>query len=478
MSSILYFLFLQNEIEVIEENEGLGTADWVGQVEVSLLYGTILNVEVEITEECDGCTTEWRLGFTSDPMQTNPEMMLCATAEEFWWEGQRAWQNPNHSATPVLYDDQSVFSIAGTTLTWSIQTAALPSEMWDSFSIGLYSLSDDGNDIFGEVYWSDLIIIDTDGDLLIDEEEAANGTNPNDADSDDDGILDGEELAMGTHPLLCDTDEDGLPDGLEAGISAAHADTNTEAGCFIGDRQPSTQTDPLNPDTDGGGRLDGEEDVNHDGNANIWEGNPNDADDDIDSDGDGIIDVLENRCEAGFSEDADGDGLLDIFEGFTDTDNDGTPNFCDSDDDDDLIPTAVEGDQAADFDQDGIINAYDEDSDNDGILDIDEGILDSDCDDQPAFLDTNPHDGPCADSDGDGVTNPEEEDCGTDPFNPDSDGDGYLDSDECGAEQELDDWNPDQPSGAGKELETGCASGGLGWLLSFFLISVWKRREK
>ena len=477
MSLILYFLFLQNEIEVIEENDGYASGDWVDQADVSIIYG-MLQVRATIAEECDGCTTEWRLGLTSDPSTTNPEIIFSATTEEVWWEGQRAWQNPNHVAESTPYDEQSLFQIDGTTLTWRIQLIALPEEMWDSISIGLYTISDAGNDKFGEEWWSDLIILDEDGDLLFEEEELALGTDPNDADSDNDGIIDGLENTLGTDPLVCDTDQDGLPDGLERGVTDAHEDTDISAGCFIADRQPSTRTDPLNPDTDGGGRLDGEEDTNLDGNASVWEGDPNDAADDIDADEDGIIDVLEDQCEAGFSDDADGDGLLDSFEGWDDNDNDGAPNFCDSDDDNDEIPGIEEGGQDADFDGDGIINAYDEDSDNDGIPDIDEGSQDSDCDDQPEYLDLDPHDGPCADSDGDGLTNPEEAECGTDPFNPDTDGDGYLDSDECESDQELGDWTPDRPSAQGKELDTGCASGGLGWLIALFLFSSWKRRDR
>ena len=474
MSLILSFLFLQNEIQIIEENDGFASADWIGQTTINIENGAV-QVQTTIVEACEQCTTEWRLGFSSDSSQTNPEIIISSTSEETWWEGTRVWQNPNHSADSIPYIDQSWFVLDGTTLTWTVDIADLPETMWDSFSIGLYSMSSEGNDTFGTGFWSDPITFDADGDLLLEEEEELLGTDPNDSDSDDDGIPDGIEVDLGTDPLLCDSDADGLPDGLELGYAAAGNGTDITAGCFLPDQQPSTQTDPLNPDSDGGGRLDGEEDSNLNGNPNLWEGDPNNPLDDIDSDLDGIIDILEERCSEGFSDDADGDGLLDIFEGFTDTDNDAVPNFCDPDDDNDQILSIEEGDE--DSDLDGIINAYDVDSDNDNLLDSEEGTDDNDCDQQPNYLDSNHHDGPCADSDGDGLTNDEEEDCNTDPFNPDTDGDGILDLDEC-TNQDLGEWNPDRPTVKGKDLDTGCASANISWLLSLFLFSAWKRRHE
>ena len=57
-------------------------------------------------------------------------------------------------------------------------------------------------------------------------------------DSDGDGLSDEEERILGTDPLNIDTDQDGLTDKEEVKIY---------------------QTDPLNPDTDGDGLKDGEE---------------------------------------------------------------------------------------------------------------------------------------------------------------------------------------------------------------------------
>ncbi len=58
--------------------------------------------------------------------------------------------------------------------------------------------------------------VDSDGDGLTDDEEAALGTNPNLIDTDNDGLSDYEEVRIyKTNPLVADTDGDGYPDGTE-----------------------------------------------------------------------------------------------------------------------------------------------------------------------------------------------------------------------------------------------------------------------
>lgn len=91
-------------------------------------------------------------------------------------------------------------------------------------------------------------IPDTDGDGLLDTEEATHGTNPNDPDSDDDGLLDGTEVDMAQgggcpSPLDADSDNDGLEDGAEVtlGTSPCNADTD---GDGVNDAQDPT---PLVP---------------------------------------------------------------------------------------------------------------------------------------------------------------------------------------------------------------------------------------
>ena len=88
-----------------------------------------------------------------------------------------------------------------------------------------YSPSNVDDMLFGN---GDILVIknqiDTDGDLLPDEDEFPIGTNPKEPDTDGDGLTDGfssqqknlvGELSGCTHPLLPDTDFDGTNDGDE-----------------------------------------------------------------------------------------------------------------------------------------------------------------------------------------------------------------------------------------------------------------------
>jgi len=104
--------------------------------------------------------------------------------------------------------------------------------------------------------------VDSDGDGLTDEEEAALGTDPDDADSDDDGLEDGEEVqTFLTDPLDSDSDGDGLTDGEEVNVHSSDprdADTDDD-GLDDGDEVNLYGTLPVNPDTDGDTFGDGEE---------------------------------------------------------------------------------------------------------------------------------------------------------------------------------------------------------------------------
>lgn len=170
---------------------------------------------------------------------------------------------------------------------------------------------------------------DADGDSLDDELEAQIGTNPNavdtdqdgirdelevdpltgefiiaplDADADDDGIRDGNEgrdqigQAQGADPLGDpdgdglvnaldpDSDNDGILDGVEArriqpvaaGGAAPYewAGTDTAAGNYQADADPSSETSPIRNDTDEDGLLDGDEDANRNGRVDPGETDP------------------------------------------------------------------------------------------------------------------------------------------------------------------------------------------------------------
>lgn len=94
---------------------------------------------------------------------------------------------------------------------------------------------------------------DPDQDGLTNAEEFAAGTLPRTADSDGDGLGDGEEVNdIGTDPLSVDTDDDGLGDGEELdvwGTDPNVADTDT-GGTVDGREVLVDGTDPLDPDDD------------------------------------------------------------------------------------------------------------------------------------------------------------------------------------------------------------------------------------
>lgn len=178
-------------------------------------------------------------------------------------------------------------------------------------------------------------------------------------------------------------------------------------------------------------------------------------DQDLDSDGDGILDAIEagdgdpvsapvdtdGDGRPDFRDtDADGDTLPDELEGAEDPDGDGLPNFQDVDSDGDYVPDAVE--LARNTDGDAFPDYLDRDSDGDGILDLHELFADSDGDGSANRLDL--------DSDNDGI--PDAVEAGdTDPetYPVDTDADGQPDYIDRDAD---DDGLPD-------EVELGCSVG-------------------
>jgi len=114
---------------------------------------------------------------------------------------------------------------------------------------------------------------DTDCDGMPDAEEQHVGSDPEDADTDDDGLVDGQE-PNGTFDMDGDgldglhdpdADDDGLFDGTEAGQVERARDTDPAANHWVPDEHPGTKTSPVLADTDGGGRSDGDEDLDRDG---------------------------------------------------------------------------------------------------------------------------------------------------------------------------------------------------------------------
>ncbi|MBW1297944.1 DUF6923 family protein [Aquimarina litoralis] len=214
-------------------------------------------------------------------------------------------------------------------------------------------------------------------------------------------------------------------------------------------------------DKDGDGLLDSmDADVDGDGLSNVFECNGMDPYGDIDDDGmfnyldndisgngDNVVQDAFDRDQDGNPDfldiDSDNDGIYDIVEagaGNSDTNNDGVCNYQDAnyqDTDNDGIADVFDADQLGtdfiplDTDNDQVFDCYDIDSDNDGIIDLIEGQ------DENAFLGLSGND---EDTDGmddnfdpdfggtvNGTVNTDNEDA-YDHLDTDSDNDGISDS--------------------------------------------------
>lgn len=129
----------------------------------------------------------------------------------------------------------------------------------------------DGGHAYGSL---DVLDADSDSDGLTDTEEAKLGSDPKDADTDNDGLEDGLEVnKYGTNPLLADTDGGGENDGAEV-ANGTDPVKNANDDDSDGDGLPDsfevctpkeavgvdcTGTSPTDPDTDDDGLPDGTE---------------------------------------------------------------------------------------------------------------------------------------------------------------------------------------------------------------------------
>ncbi len=197
---------------------------------------------------------------------------------------------------------------------------------------------------------------DTDGDGIPDVD---------DLDDDNDGILDTVEAATATNGG--DTDGDGIPDSLDL-------DSDGDGILDLAE----SNADPLTVDADNDGVLDSITDADNDGvmdTADADDNNPVSAGSvtPIDTDGDGLPDFQDI--------DSDNDGLSDLVEGGSDptldTDNNGVLDVL-TDTDGDGIADSIDPDNGGtaasvpDTDADSVPNYRDLDSDNDGLNDVTE----------------------------------------------------------------------------------------------------------
>ncbi len=247
--------------------------------------------------------------------------------------------------------------------------------------------------------------VDTDGDGI-----------GNNADTDDDGDLqlDADEQACGSDPLLAssvspDADNDNIPDCVDEDFVD---DTDGDGVADDIDNCPSianSNQDDLNGDGEGDAC---DSDIDGDGVENASDAFPRDPNESVDTDTDGFGDNADN-CPVVANpgqEDLDGDGDGDACD--TDIDGDGVDN------DNDAFPD--DANESVDTDGDGIGNNADTDDDDDGQSDANE----LNCGSDPLLATST-----SADQDNDGIP-----DCVDDDFVPDTDGDGVNDDvDNCPA---------------------------------------------
>lgn len=222
-----------------------------------------------------------------------------------------------------------------------------------NISQGNASVLNDNSQTSLTVILDTILITDTDNDGVPD---------VIDIDDDNDGILDVVEGNLDsdgdgfTDDLDLDSDDDGIPDNVEAQTTAGYiAPLYNPDGTILdvnGDGLNDAYNGIVPVDTDGDNIPDYlDEDSENDGVVDAIEG--------FDENSDGIADIIPSNI------DVNENGIDDAFENLedplTNTDGDDEPDFRDLDDDNDGIETKVEGDIYADCDNDGIPNYLDTD---------------------------------------------------------------------------------------------------------------------
>lgn len=250
--------------------------------------------------------------------------------------------------------------------------------------------------------------LDADGDTSSNLTELSLSFDPYNGDYDGDCVADGKDAFPKNQNEWSDSDGDGIGD---------NGDSDIDADGLNAVQEEAAGTNAKDSDSDDDGLLDGvdncplfgsssdQTDTDLDGKGDLC---------DVDDDNDGLTDAQEKKLGTDpLLADSDGDLLSDQSEVTAgtnplkqDSDNDGT------NDKNDAFPT--EASESVDTDGDGLGNNSDLCPDS-----ADTTNTDTDNDGQGDVCDT--------DDDGDGVADSLELSIGSDPLNPDSDGDGLTD---------------------------------------------------
>jgi hypothetical protein len=304
----------------------------------------------------------------------------------------------------------------------------------------------------------DTVDSDCDGDLVDGFDDSDADGDPNCTDIDDDGdlfpdVIDCEPLDPAIYPNApescdaVDSDCDGdlvdlFPDADGSGTPDC-IDIDSDGDGLVDALEEAIGTDPDDPDTDGDGVLDGDE----------IGGDPLNP---VDTDGDGIVDVLDDdSAPPGDDDDVapDDDDSAPDDDDVVD-DDDSTPDDDDSaPDDDDVAPddddVAPDDDDVASDDDDVAPDDDDVAPDDDDVAPDDDDVAPDDDDVAPDDDDVAPDDDDVADDDDDVADDDDERD----PFAQEGDDAGEC---EDGADNDLDGlFDCDDEACAGSPVCTG-----------------------